>query len=205
MKQELKLLSKNYTNLKHYLNFKSPLQLVVATILSAQVRDVVVNAATPELFKKYRNSKEFAEANLDELTELIKKITFANNKAKYIKQACKILSEKYNGKVPKTIKELTQLPGVGKKTANAILQNAYNIVEGIVVDTHVLRVTYRLGWTTTLKNATISERELMKTIPQSEWKTLPWLMKEHGRAICKAPKPNCNECFLSKLCPKQGL
>ncbi len=205
VKRVLKILSENYPNLKYYLNFSNPVELLVAAILSAQVRDEAVNLTTAKLFKKYRSAKDFADAELKELTNDIKSITFAGNKAKNIKETCKILAEKYNGKVPKTVEELTELPGIGRKTANAILQNAYNIVEGVVVDTHVLRVSYRLGFTDTDKNAEKSEEQLMKLLPKSEWKTFPFLMKAHGRAICKAPVPFCSKCAVSGLCPKNGV
>ena len=204
-KPVLSTLHKTYPDLHHYLHFSNPLELVMATILSAQIRDTVVNAATVNLFKKYKTTKDYANADVNELIKIIQNITFAGTKAKYLKETGKILHEKYNGQVPKTMNELTELPGIGRKSANAILQNAFNIVEGIVVDTHVLRVCYRLGWTTTDTNAVKSERELMQTIPKTEWKTLPWLMKNHGRAICKAPTPFCSKCMVNKICPKQGV
>ena len=204
-KQVLSMLHKTYPELHHYLNFSSHLELLVATILSAQIRDTVVNAVTPALFKKYKAAKDYANTDINDIIKLLPGITYPESKAKYIKETGKILHEKYNGKVPQTMDELTDLPGIGRKSANAILQNAFNIVEGIVVDTHVLRVCYRLGWTTTDKNAVKSERELMQALPKSEWKTLPWLMKNHGRAICKAPTPFCSTCVVNTLCPKQGV
>ncbi|MBI4153076.1 endonuclease III [Candidatus Woesearchaeota archaeon] len=204
-KPVLSILHKTYPDLHHYLQFSNHLELLVATILSAQIRDSVVNAATPTLFKKYKTAKDYANAGINEIIGLLQGITYAGTKAKYIKETGKILHEKYNGHVPKTMEQLTELPGIGRKSANAILQNAFNIVEGIVVDTHVLRVSYRLGWTTTDKNAVKSEMELMQAIPKSEWKTLPWLMKNHGRAICKAPTPVCSKCVVNKFCPKQGV
>ena len=201
----LKILHKTYPTLRHYLNFSNPLELFVATILSAQVRDEVVNATTDVLFKKYKTVAEYARTDLQELIDDIKKVSFPANKAKNIKEACKILAEKYQGKVPRTMEELTALSGIGRKSANAILQNAFGIVEGITVDTHVLRVSYRLGWTTTDKNAEKSEEQLMQVIPKAEWKMFPWLMKAHGRTICKAPVPECSKCPVNKLCPKQGV
>src|SRR3989344_9288723 len=136
----LQLLHKEYPHLTHYLNFSNPLELLVATILSAQVRDEMVNKATIQLFARYKTAKYYAAADVHDIISIIKSITFANNKAKYIVEACKILVEKYHGEVPRTMSELTELPGIGRKTANAILQNAFGIVEGIVVDTHVLRM-----------------------------------------------------------------
>ncbi len=199
----ISLLKKEYPHAKYYLNFSSPLELLVAAILSAQVRDDVVNATTPRLFKKYKTANDYAEAGLQELINDIKSITFAGNKAKNIKAACKILAEKYNGKVPDTTEELTELPGVGRKTANAILINAFNKVVGIPVDTHVIRLACRLGWTKQ-KNPDKIEQDLMRLISKSDWKKIPYLLKDHGRAVCK-PVPECSRCMLNKLCPKQGV
>lgn len=198
------LLKKQYPDAKYYLNFSNPLELLVAAILSAQVRDEVVNSVTKDLFKKYKKAEDYSKADLDELVKDIKKISFAGNKAKNIKEACSILLEKYNGKVPDKMEDLVELPGIGRKTANAILQNAFDIVEGVVVDTHVIRVSYRLGWT---KNANPEkiEQDLMKSTDKKYWKEIPHLLKAHGRAICKAPVPSCSKCVLNKLCPKQGV
>ncbi len=194
---ELKMLKKEYPDAKYYLNFSSPLELVAAAILSAQCRDEVVNATTKVLFKKYRTAKDFA--GLDEND--IKSITFFKNKAASIRKATKIIDEKYGGKVPKTTEELTELPGIGRKTANAILQNAFDIVDGVIVDTHVIRVAYRLGWTKN-KNPDKIEQDLMRLFPRQHWKEIPHLLKSHGRAVCKAPVPECSRCVLNKLCPK---
>jgi endonuclease-3 len=201
----LKILHKTYPDVHYYLHVKTPLETLVGAMLSAQVRDEVVNEALPKLFGKYKAAKDYAGADLQELTGIIKKITFAGNKAKNIKEACKILVEKHAGKVPKSVAELTELPGVGEKTAHAILQNAYDIVEGIVVDTHVLRVSFRLGWSSDAKNADKTANELKNIIPKNEWKELPWLLKAHGRAICRAPDPYCSKCPLNKICPKKGV
>ncbi|MCX6816142.1 MAG: endonuclease III, partial [Candidatus Aenigmarchaeota archaeon] len=135
-KDVIKILKKEYPNTKYYLNFSSPIELMVAAILSAQVRDVIVNATTPHIFKKYKTAKDYAEADLKDLEALVKSIPFYKNKCKNIKEACKILAEKHNSTVPRTMDELTELPGIGRKTANAILINAFDIVNGIVVDTH---------------------------------------------------------------------
>ena len=200
----IELLKKNYPNAKYYLNFSNPLELMVAAILSAQVRDEVVNATTPKIFAKYKNAKDYANADLKEFTKEISAVTFAGMKAKNISSACKILVEKYNSKVPNTMENLTSLPGIGRKTANTILINAFNIVEGIPVDTHVIRVSYRLGWTKSKKPEEI-EQDLMKLIPKEDWKKIAYLIKAHGRAICKAPIPFCSKCFLNDICPKQGV
>ncbi|MBI2578976.1 MAG: endonuclease III [Candidatus Aenigmarchaeota archaeon] len=197
-------LKKEYPHTKYYLDFSNPLELMVAAILSAQVRDEVVNATTPRLFRKYRTANDYAKASLHDLEKEISSITFYKNKAKHIKEACKMLVEKHGGKVPRTIEELTELPGVGRKTANAILQNAFDKVDGIIIDTHCIRLSYRLGWTES-RNPDKIERDLMNLIQKNEWKKIPHLLKDHGRAICKAPAPYCSKCVLNKLCPKQGV
>lgn len=200
----ISLLKKEYPHTKYYLNFSNPLELMVAAILSAQIRDEAVNATTPHLFRKYRTAKDYAVTSLPELEKEISGITFYKNKAKHIKEACKILVEKHGGKVPQTMEELTQLPGIGRKTANAILINAFDKTVGIVVDTHVIRVSYRLGWTKNTNPDKI-EKDLMNLLPKSEWKRITWLLKDHGRAVCKAPVPYCSKCVLNRLCPKQGV
>ena len=196
VKKVLRILNKTYPHLKHYLKFSNPLQLLVATILSAQVPDDRVNAVTSELFKKYKTAKDFANADQQALINAIKTISFAGNKGRNIKATCKVLVEKYKGQVPKTLDELTALPGIARKSANAILQNAFGIVEGVIVDTHCLRLSHRLGWTDLPKNAVKAERQLMKLLPKSAWKTFPWLMKEHGRHICIVMLASVNHDFL---------
>lgn len=198
------LLKKNYPNAKYYLNFSNPLELMVAAILSAQIKDEIVNATTPKLFSKYKTAKDYASADLKEFTKEISAITFAGMKAKNIINACKILVEKYNGKVPETMEELISLPGIGRKTANTILINAFGKVLGIPVDTHVIRMSFRLGWTKSKKPEDI-EQDLMKIIPKEDWKKIAYMLKAHGRAICQAPIPYCSKCFLDKLCPKNGV
>ena len=200
----MKVLKKTYPKAKYYLNFKTPIDLLVAAILSAQVRDEVVNAATEGLFKKYKKPQDYAKASVNDLLKYISKVSFAGNKAKNIIAACKMLVQKHGGKVPKTVDELVELPGIGRKTAIVILTNAYNIVPGVVVDTHVLRVGYRLGWTRQKKPDKVEE-DLNKLIQKSNWKEVQWLLKAHGRAICQAPTPYCSKCPVNKLCPKQGV
>ncbi len=201
----LSILDKNYPRSKrYYLKASNPLQLLVATILSAQARDEAVDKITPKLFAKYKSAEDFANASLPELRKEISSITFFNNKAKNIKACCAALVENFSSKVPRTMKELVLLPGVGRKTANVVLSNAYGIVVGIPVDTHALRVSYRLGWTNS-KYPDKVERDLMKLIPKSDWKEVQWLLKDHGRAVCKAPIPFCSKCMLSEFCPKNGV
>jgi len=200
----INLLKKNYPNARYYLNFSNPLELLIAAILSAQVRDEVVNTTTPKIFEKYKTAKDYAKADLEEFVNEISSVTFAKNKAKNIINACKIIVEKYNGKVPDTIEDLVSLPGIGRKTANTILINAFNKIQGIPTDTHVIRISYRLGWTKSKKPEEI-EQILMKVIPKKDWKKIAYLLKAHGRAICKAPIPFCSKCFLNKLCPKKGV
>ena len=197
-------LKKEYPGTKYYLDFSNPVELVVAAILSAQCRDTVVNSVTKNIFKKYKTARDYANAPFNQFENDIKSITFFKNKAKNIVEACKIISEKHDGKVPDTMDELIGLPGIGRKTANAILINAFDKVEGVVVDTHVIRLAYRFGWTKQ-KNPGKIEKDLMALIPKKDWKSLSHLMKDHGREICKAPVPECGRCFLNKLCPKQGV
>lgn len=194
------LLKKAYPNAKYYLTFTTPLELMVAAILSAQVRDEVVNASTPALFTKYKTAADYAKAKPDDVLKHITKITFAGNKAKNIVNACRLLVEKHHGQVPKNVEKLTELPGIGRKTANAILQNAFNIVEGVVVDTHVIRVAGRLGWTKHEDPKKI-EQDLMTLFPKKDWKSIPHLLKSHGRAVCVASKPKCLECPVKQHCP----
>jgi endonuclease-3 len=198
------LLKKNYPNAKYYLNFSNPLELMIAAIFSAQMRDEVVNATTPKIFAKYKTANDYANADLREFTKEISAVTFAGMKAKNIINACKILVEKYKGEVPETMDELTALPGIGKKTAATILLNAYGIISAIPVDTHCIRISYRLGWTKN-KDPDKIEQYLEKIIPKEEWAKIAYRLKAHGRAVCQAPIPYCSKCFLDKLCPKNGV
>jgi endonuclease III len=198
------LLKGHYPNAKYYLNFSNPLELVVAAIMSAQVRDETVNATTSKIFGKYKTAKDYASADASAFAKEMSSITFSAMKAKNIINACKMLVENYGGRVPETMDELTSLPGVGRKTANTILINAFGKVEGIPTDTHVIRLSYRLGWTKSKKPEDI-EQDLMKVIPKEDWKKIAYLLKAHGRAVCTAPVPSCSKCFLDKLCPKNGV
>ncbi len=198
------LLREHYPKATYYLNYSSALELMVAAILSAQCTDERVNLVTALLFKKYKTAKDYATADPEKFGLEIRSTGFYKNKAKSIINGCKILVERYNGKVPSKMEDLLQLPGIARKTANVIQQNIFNIVEGVVVDTHVIRLAQRLGWSKE-KDAEKIEQDLMKLFPQSNWKLIPHLLKSHGRALCKAPTPACSQCFLDKLCPKIGV
>lgn len=193
-----------YPKAKYYLNFRTPLELLVATILSAQARDERVNAVTAELFRKYKTAQDYAQAPLEQLEDDIQQINFYRTKARAIQKACRMLIERYNGEVPATMEELVKLPGIGRKTANAILTNAFGKVEGIVVDTHVIRLSQRMGLSSE-KDPEKIERDLMALLPQEAWRPLPWLMKEHGRAVCTPRRPQCDACVVGDLCPKVGV
>ena len=200
-------LQKAYPDSKTSLDFENPYQLLVATMLSAQTTDKVVNTVTPALFKKYPSCRELNQANIEDLIELIKKIGLFNNKAKnLLGMANKVVNE-FDGEIPNTIKLLTSLPGVGRKTATAVLTNAFNITDqGITVDTHMIRITYRLGWSTVEnKNAEKVEKQLMVVIPQKYWGIITHLIIDHGRAICKAKNSKCSKCIIEEFCPSSNL
>jgi endonuclease-3 len=196
----LDLLEKNYPNAKIALDYANPLQLLVATILSAQATDQQINMITPKLFKKYKTAEDYASADLQELEQYIKSSGFYHNKAKNIQKCCKALVEKFNSKVPRTMNELVDLPGVGRKTANIILANAFGIVEGVAVDTHVGRLAQRLGLSEN-KDPNKIEADLMKIVPKDQWMRITDLLIFHGRRVCTAKKPNCAGCVLNKICP----
>lgn len=197
-------LKKEYPELKTALNFRSPVELLVATILSAQTPDAHVNKVTEHLFKKYKSIKDYADAPLATLQKDVSSINFYRNKAKNIQASAKTILEKFSGKVPKTMDELTVLPGVARKTANIILSNAYGINEGIAVDTHVKRLAYRLGLTKNEDPVKI-EKDLMAITPENEWGNLSNLLIFHGRKICQAKKPIHNECVLYDICPSRNI
>ncbi|MCD6250191.1 MAG: endonuclease III [candidate division Zixibacteria bacterium] len=193
-----------YPDSKCSLDFKTTHQLLVATILSAQCTDERVNRVTPALFKKYRSVKAFAEADMEALQQDIFATGFYVNKAKAIKNSAKQLVAEYKSRIPRSITELTKLPGVGRKTASVILGVGYGIAEGIVVDTHVGRIAGLLGLTKQ-KNAVKIERDLIELVPPSDWIIFSHLMIDHGRAVCIARRPKCGECTLAKLCPSAIL
>jgi len=199
----IRRLERVYPN-KLELNFNSPFELLIAVILSAQTTDAKVNEITRTLFQKYSSPKDFLRAPLEELERDISSINYYKNKAKFIKGACQMLVEKYSGEVPKSIEELTELPGIGRKSANMILYNAFGINEGIAVDTHVARVSKRLGLTEQEKPEKIEE-DLMKITPKEEWGKLSNLFILHGRYVCTAKNPKHKECVLYDLCPSRDL
>jgi len=193
-------LKQMYPKAKCALDFTNAFELLIATILSAQSTDVRVNIVTKSLFRKYPSPQSFADANQVEMERDVKQTGFFRNKAKAVIAASKAIVEKHNGEVPCTMDELTALPGVGRKTANVVLSNAYKIAVGIVVDTHVTRVSARLGLTAT-DDAVKIEQDLMKLIPQKEWTNFSHRAIAHGRTICIARRPKCAQCALNELCP----
>lgn len=197
-------LKRTYPNAHCELNFSSPLELLIATILSAQCTDKRVNLVTTELFKKYRSAKDFAEADISKLENDIRSTGFYKNKAKNIKACCSALVEKFGGEVPRTMEELHALAGVGRKTANVVLGNAFGINVGVVVDTHVMRLTNRLGLVKGTDAVKI-EQELMKLVPQGDWTLFSHWLIWHGRRRCDARKPDCAGCEIAKLCPQIGV
>ncbi|ESS11512.1 MAG: DNA-lyase/endonuclease III [uncultured archaeon A07HR60] len=186
------------------LNFSSRLELLIAVILSAQCTDQRVNGTTAELFDKYDGATAYANADQEELASDLDSITYYNNKASYIRSASQDIIEQHDGDVPDTMDELTELAGVGRKTANVVLQHGHDIVEGIVVDTHVQRLSRRLGLVDAKRPEAI-ESELVEIVPESEWQELTHLFISHGRATCTAINPDCDECTLSGLCPSSKL
>ena len=197
------LLKKKYPDARCTLDFKSPLELMVATILSAQCTDERVNKVTKGLFRKYRRAEDYAKAKPEILENDIRSTGFYRNKTKSIVKCCKKIVETHKGKVPSAMEELVHLGGVGRKTANVILGNAYGI-PGMVVDTHVKRVTRRLGLTNN-QNPVKIEYDLMKLVSPKEWTQFSHLIIFHGRTTCEARKPLCTECVIETLCPKVGV
>jgi endonuclease III len=189
-----------YPNAKCSLDFSNPLELLVATQLSAQCTDERVNIVTRDLFQKYRKAEDYANASQEELEQDIRSTGFYRNKAKNIRAACQLLITIYDGEVPGTMSDLLKLPGVARKTANVVLGNAFGISEGFVVDTHIGRLARRFGWTKNEDPVKV-EQDLMRLVPCQDWLDLSHLMIFHGRAVCQSRKPLCQQCTLSKLCP----
>jgi endonuclease-3 len=218
------ILKKTYPTAKIVLTYGNPWELLVSVILSAQCTDITVNKVTERLFAKYKRLDDYIRADIHEFEDDIKSTGFYRNKAKNILASAKIIKEKFNGTVPRTMEEILTLPGVARKTANVVLGNAYGIVEGIAVDTHVHRLSQRLRLVDMMKiggrklvvferdgkpvidytrdaDPVKIENELMSVIPKKEWFAITYLLIDHGRAICKAQNPNCQECPLGRLCP----
>jgi endonuclease III len=200
----LELLKAHYPNAHCELNFATPFQLLVATILSAQCTDIRVNQVTEVLFSRFPDAESLANADLSEVEEIVKPTGFFKNKAKNIKTSAQVIIQKHKGQVPRTLDELINLPGVGRKTANVVLGNAFSITSGIVVDTHVLRLSYRLGWSRG-KTPEQTEQDLQKIIPHEDWILISHLLIWHGRRVCKARNPDCENCFLFDHCPRLGV
>lgn len=196
----LELLEKEYADAKIALNYTNPLELLVATMLSAQCTDERVNMVTKNLFKKYTKAEDYANADLKELEQDIKSTGFYRNKARNLKKCCQLLVDKYNSQVPRTMEELLELPGVARKTANIVLTNAFGVVEGIAVDTHVRRLAQRLGLSENSDQDKI-EKDLMNMVPKEKWARITDLLIFHGRRVCTAKRPNCPACVLNKICP----
>ncbi len=186
------------------LNYETPVQLLVATILSAQCTDERVNLVTPELFRRFPDAAALAKADVEELEVLVRSTGFFRNKAKNIQAACALLVQEFNGQVPKSMEQLLKLPGVARKTANVVLAHAYNINAGVTVDTHVKRLSDRLGLTEYTDPIRV-ERDLMRLLPQPDWENWSIRLVYHGRAVCKARSPQCDVCILADLCPSAVL
>ncbi|MFH0750188.1 MAG: endonuclease III [Candidatus Gottesmanbacteria bacterium] len=199
----LQLLKKTYPHAHIMLNYKTPWELLVAVILSAQCTDIMVNKVTASLFMKYKTIEDVAHANQSIFEQDIKSIGFYRNKAKHIIAAANMILQTWKRAVPKTMEELITIPGVGRKTANVVLCNAYQTNAGIAVDTHVLRLSERLRLVSPVAytNPIKTERELMNSISKSEWRNITYHLIDHGRAVCRAQKPKCDLCVLSKVCP----
>ena len=196
----LKILDRTYPSARVALNFTNPLEMLVSTILSAQCTDERVNLVTRELFKKCRTPEDYANSDIRELEKDIRSTGFYRAKARNIQNASKIIVEKFNSQVPRTMGELTTLPGVGRKTANIVLSNAFGIIGGIAVDTHVARVSKRLGLTKADDPEKI-EQDLMRRVPRDLWFPFTYQLIDHGRRICTARKPFCAQCPLNRVCP----
>ena len=197
-------LKKHYPDATCSLHFRSPLELVVATILSAQCTDQRVNLVTPELFRKYPTAADYARSPQEELEAAIRSTGFFRNKAKSIRGFCQAMLERHDGQVPDCMEDLVALPGIGRKSANVVLGTAFGIGVGVVVDTHVTRLSRRLGLTEH-KDAEKIERDLMDLFPQSQWIDLGHQLVHHGRRICTARKPQCDACPLGDICPRIGV
>lgn len=200
VKEIIALLKKEYPDVKIALSYSDPLQLLIATVLSAQCTDKKVNEVTEKLFKKYRTPQDYVNTPQEELEKEIYSTGFYKNKAKNIKKLCEILVSNFNSQVPDTMEGLLTLPGVARKTANIVLSGAFGKKEGIAVDTHVKRLSERLGLSSNTDQDKI-ERDLINLVPKSDWNVFSLLLIHHGRKVCSAKKPLCKDCILNKICP----
>jgi endonuclease-3 len=200
----IRRLSKTYPNAHVALIFSNPLECLIATILSAQCTDERVNMVTKDLFKKYRTPADYLDVSEDEFKEDIRSTGFFNQKTASIRGACRRIVEVYGGSVPSTMEDLITLPGVARKTANIVLGNSFGKVEGIAVDTHVRRLANRLGFSDTQDTDKI-ELDLMRLVPRKKWFDFSYVLIDHGRAICKAKKPDCADCSVNDLCPSSQV
>lgn len=187
-----------------YLNHRNAFEMLIATLLSANTADACINQITPALFAKYPDAKTMASAEIEVLIELIRQCGTYNKKSVFIRDSARIIAESHSGEVPKTMEELVELPGVSRKTANVVLSVVFGINEGVVVDTHVMRVSQRLELTKEKKNRTRAEKNLMETLPRDQWYEYGRLIGAHGRRTCSARKPKCEECAINELCPTAG-
>ena len=188
-----------------YLDFKNPFEMTIATILSARSTDAGVNKVTPVLFGKYPTPKKLAEAVIDDVAIIIRPTGAYNRKAEYITKTAKMILEDYGGEVPKTIDELVRFPGVSRKTANVVTQVAFGIAEGVVMDTHIMRVSLKLGFTEHEKKPEKTEKDVMQLIPKDKWISYARFIGTHGRRTCKSRKPMCSDCAVNSLCPSSEL
>lgn len=201
----IKRLHDMYPDAQCELDYETPIQLLTAVILSAQCTDVRVNIVTPNLFAQYPTAADLAGANRADIEEIIRSTGFFRQKAKFIQESAQAIVHQHGGEVPDTMEDLLQLNGVARKTANVVLGEVYGIAEGITVDTHVKRIAYLLGLTSTNKDPVKVERELMEIIPQAEWINISHLLIFHGRRVCKARRPDCPNCGLNDICPSAEL
>ena len=188
-----------------YLEFKNPFEMIIATILSARATDAGVNKVTPVLFGKYPSPEKLAEANIDDVAMIVRSLGAYNRKAAYITKTSRMITENFGGEVPKTIEEIITFPGASRKTANVVLQTAFDIAEGVIMDTHIMRVSLKLGFTTHEKKPEKTEKDVMQLLPKDKWISYARFIGTHGRRTCKSRNPMCSACSISNLCPSSEL
>ncbi|MFW9908392.1 MAG: endonuclease III [Candidatus Thorarchaeota archaeon] len=205
-KEVLRKLTKTYPDAPPtYLHFSNPFEMLIATILSARVTDAGVNKVTPVLFSKYPNPMKMAKGNVEDLAQIVRSCGSYNRKAAYIRDTSRMIVENFGGKVPETLEELITFPGVSRKTANVVLQTVYGIAEGIIVDTHIMRVTVRLHFSQHDKKPDKIEKDLMQLLPKDKWIDYARFIGAHGRQTCKASQPKCSTCSINSLCPSSEI